>query len=218
MFNCLSNLLHVPPGGWKYTQAQSGLDIFGGDYYDLREKVRKHRQINRYQTGPELDQEIQEQLCSKMSAAARAAFCRDCDTSVQIKALSLEDIKHFLKVAKSWVAKPSFVSQSEANRRAEICASCPKNLPIAGCRACQNLVKWTIGLIGQRSTPFDGKLGGCEVCGCGNQAQVHLPLPILAKGITPEMEFPDWCWKLKPAIEPVFHQPPRGDKPMAPFF
>jgi hypothetical protein len=202
-FSCLSNLLHIPPGGWKYTQGQSNLLIYGGDYYDLREKVRQHRQINRYQAGPELDQEIQAQICAGLSAAARAAFCRDCDTTVATRSLSLPDIKHFLKTAKSWALKPSFVSQFEANRRAEICASCPKNLPIAGCRACQNLVKWTIGLIGQRSTPFDEKLGGCEVCGCGNQAQVHLPLAVLAKGITDDMVFPKPCWKKQDATSPI---------------
>jgi hypothetical protein len=196
-FSCLNNLLHVPPGGWKYTQTQSGLVIYGGDYYDLREKVRKHRQINRYLTGPELDSEIQEQLCAKLSPEARAHFCRDCSAVPQTRALALADVKHFLETAASWMAKPVFVSQTEAARRAEICASCPKNIPIAGCHACHNLVKWSIELIGHRTTPFDSKLGACEVCGCGNQAQVHLPLAVLAKGITPEMAFPAFCWKAK---------------------
>jgi hypothetical protein len=197
MYSCLNDLLHVPPGGWKYLQEQSGLEIFGGDYYDLREKVRQHRLINRYVTGPELDSEIQSQICSKLPADARATFCRDCQWTATTRSLALGDIRHFLKVAKSWAVKPSFVSQAEANRRAEICAGCPKNLPIAGCRSCQNLVKWTLQLIGHKSTPFDEKLGGCEVCGCGNQAQVHLPQEVLAKGITPEMDFPLWCWKAK---------------------
>jgi hypothetical protein len=192
------------------------MEITGGDYYDLREKVRQHRQINRYQTGPELDREIQEQICSRLSAAGRAQFCRDCDTIAAVRSLDRNDVKHFLQVAKSWLLKPAFVSQIEANRRAEICASCPKNLPIAGCRSCQNLVKWTLGLVGQRSTPFDEKLGGCEVCGCGNQAQVHLPLAVLAKGNTPEMEYPSWCWKLHPAEHPMSEVAPRGNYPVTP--
>src|SRR6267142_4330168 len=102
MYSCLSDLLHVPPGGWKYSQAQSGLEIFGGDYYDLREKVRQHRLINQYVTGPELDNEIQAQICGKFSADARAHFCRDCTGVVTTRALALNDVRHFLKVAKSW--------------------------------------------------------------------------------------------------------------------
>lgn len=201
-FSCLKNLLHIPPGGWKYTQPQSGFEITGGDYYDLREKVRKHRQINRFITGPELDSEIQEQICSGLSAQARANFCQGCAASSQeVRSLALEDVRHFLKVAKEWVGRPVFVSQIEATRRAEICASCPKNIPIAGCTSCHNLVKWSVELIGQRSTPFDSKLGACEVCGCGNQAQVHLPLQALRKGITPQMEFPDFCWKANTSLK-----------------
>jgi hypothetical protein len=216
-FNCLGNLLHVPPGGWKYTQSQSGFEIAGGDYYDLREKVRKHRQLNNFVTGPELDAEIQEQLCAKMEPAARAGFCRDCHPSPDTRALNLEDVKHFLKVAAGWIRTPTrFVSQLEATRRAEICASCPKNLGIAGCHSCHNLVKWTIELIGHRSTPFDSKLGACEVCGCGNQAQVHLPLEVLANGITPEMEWPSFCWKAA-AKKPVSHSTPEPVNSGAPF-
>lgn len=206
-FECLSNLLHIPPGGWKFVQQQSGLTIYGGDYYDLREKVRKHRQINHYVTGPELDAEIQAQLCAKLEPAARAHFCRDCAAKTSARAIDLEDVKHFLKVAASWIKKPSFVSQIEATRRAEICASCPKNIGITGCHACHNLVKWSVELIGHRTTPFDQKLGACEVCGCGNQAQVHLPLKVLAQGITPEMEFPDFCWKAQ-AKRPMSHSAP----------
>lgn len=200
-FSCLKNLLHIPPGGWKYTQSQSGFLVQGGDYYDLREKVRKHRQINQFVTGPELDSEIQSQICSSLPAQARANFCRDCAASSTTRSLALEDVKHFLLVAKEWLGKPVFVSTIEATRRAEICASCPKNIPIAGCTACRNLVKWSTELIGQRSTPFDSRLGACEVCGCGNQAQVHLPLAALGKGITPEMEFPDFCWKANASLK-----------------
>jgi hypothetical protein len=195
MFQCLSNLLHIPPGGWKYTQEDSDLNITGGDYYHLRENVRKHRQINSFFAGPDLDNEIQTQICTKLPPNARAVFCRPCQSLGPGRSVDLEDVRHFLAVAGQWMKKREFVSQAEADTRAEICASCPKNIAIAGCRTCRGLIKHTLDLIGQKSTPFDDKLGACEVCGCGNQAQVHLPLEALKKGITKKMVFPDYCWK-----------------------
>jgi hypothetical protein len=192
-FDCLANLLHIPPGGWKYRQEESGLEIYGGDYFDLKEKVRNHRQINQF-IGGDLDSEIQLQLCSRMTPAARAIFCRPCQRTAFVM-VDLEDVTHFLKTAASWIKKPKFVSQAEADHRAEICASCPKNIGISGCTGCRNLVKWTFDLIGHRSTPFDSRLGACEVCHCSNQAQIHLPLEVLKKGITKKMVFPDHCWK-----------------------
>jgi hypothetical protein len=192
-FDCLANLAHIPPGGWKYRQAESGLEIYGGDYFDLKEKVRMHRQTNQF--GPtDLDQDIQAQLCSRLPVNARAIFCRPC-VQTEIRSIDLEDVTHFLKTAASWIKKPRFVSQAEANSRAEICASCPKNVRITGCTACRNLIKWSFEVIGHRNTPFDSKLGACEVCGCGNAAQVHLPLEVLKKGVTKKMVFPDFCWK-----------------------
>lgn len=197
--------MHVPPGGWQFTDPMSGMLIYGGDYFDLREKVRKHRTINLYTSGPEIDNQLQEQICAKMSPAARSRFCRECKMATQGRSVSLSDVKQFLIVAKNWIEKPALVSQVEADRRAEICAGCPKNVPIAGCHACRNLIKWSVALIGQCSTPFDSKLGACEVCGCGNQAQVHLPLSDLRKGITPEMAFPSHCWKALKLEDPVLH-------------
>jgi hypothetical protein len=195
MFQCLSNLLHVPPGGWKYYQEDSGFELRGGDYYDLREKVRKHRQINSFIAGPDLDNEIQTQICTKLPSSARAVFCRPCQSLGSGHSVDLEDVRNFLQVAAQWMKKRSFVSQAEADTRAEICASCPKNIAIEGCRPCRGLIKYTLELVGNKHTPFDEQLGACEVCGCSNQAQVHLPLEALKKGITKKMAFPDYCWK-----------------------
>lgn len=195
MFQCLSNLLHVPPGGWKYTQEDSGLELRGGDYYDLRENVRKHRQLNSFTAGPDLDNEIQTQICTKLAPSARAVFCRPCQPLAREHSVDLEDVRHFLQVAVEWMKKREFVSQQEADTRAEVCASCPKNIAIEGCRTCRGLIKHTLNLVGHRRTPFDEQLGACEVCGCSNQAQIHLPLEALKKGITKKMKFPDWCWK-----------------------
>jgi len=38
-------------------------------------------------------------------------------------------------------------------------------------------------------------LENCNICGCANKAQVHIPLEVLAKGVTSDMAFPSICWK-----------------------
>jgi hypothetical protein len=192
MFSALNDVMKVPPGGWRYTQTDTGMELSGGDYYSLRERVRRHRQLNALAVGPELDDEIQAQICDRIGPVARAQFCRDKVVRVGDGGRSVEfaDVKHFL----STVSKlRRFVSQTEANRRAEICASCPRNSPIAGCTGCRNLVGLLFNVIGNRHTPLDTRLGACGVCGCSLAASVHVPLenfPIVKGHV-----YPDWCWR-----------------------
>lgn len=185
--------MRIPPGGWKYIQAETGMEIRGGDYYDLREKVRRHRQLNRLVTGPELDDQIQSQICEHMDPAARASWCRDKEIKIDpsaAKQIDFNDVKHFLSTLGNL---KKFVPQAEAQRRAEICAACPQNIPIAGCTSCRNLVGLVFKVIGQRKTPFDHLLRGCGVCGCSLTASVHIPLE--AFPTQPHYEYPKWCWK-----------------------
>jgi hypothetical protein len=196
-------ILHtIPPGGWTYTQENSGLKVTGGNYAELRERVRVHRDNNRYANGPQLDEEIQTQICEKMREEDRPRWCVDPAAlpkpSVPFRSVSVHDVRNFLRVLGGWVKGGfQFVDQGEANRRAELCANCPKNVPITGCAGCSHIAPLLTQTIGQRRTPFDDRLEGCEACGCSNRAQCWIPYSVLKEGITSSMVWPaDYaCWK-----------------------
>jgi len=192
MFTALTDLMTIPPGGWRYTQPETGLEIKGGDYYNLREAVRKHRQLNQLPCGPELDNQIQAQICERMGAEGRSAYCRDAQRRAGEgkTEIAFADVKHFLSTVSQI---RHFVPQAEAQRRAETCVSCPKNSPISGCTSCTNLIGLVFKVIGQRKTPLDQRLGACGVCGCSLTASVHIPLEAFPK--QPHYEYPEWCWK-----------------------
>jgi hypothetical protein len=140
-----------------------------------------------------LDEEIQAQICENMGPEARAVYCRDKEIRVgsgEARTVEFADIKHFLSTI---AGLRKFVPQSEANRRAEICAGCPMNRSIAGCTPCRNLVSLVFNVIGNRRTPLDARLGACGVCGCSLSASVHIPLENFPA--KPKYEYPDWCWK-----------------------
>jgi hypothetical protein len=111
------------------------------------------------------------------------------------------DISNFLNVLKAWMPKREWVAEEEAERRAAICAACPQNIEVTGCTGCHNIVNTITGFLGNRATGYDDQLKGCRVCGCSNRAQVHVPLDVLHKGVTPEIEFPTECWKKLPQSE-----------------
>lgn len=190
----------IPPGGWSYTQPENGMLIQGGNYAELRERVRQHRDNNRYQNGPQLDDEIQDQICERIPEPHRAHWCIDpasrTPSPVAYRSVAVADVRNFLHTLGSWIRSGfAFVNQPEADRRAKVCAECPKNVEIAGCTGCAHIGPLITQTIGHHATAEDYRLKGCEVCGCSNKAQIWVPMAVLAKGMNSHMKFPEWCWK-----------------------
>ena len=100
----------------------------------------------------------------------------------------LAAMQSFLNVVGHWVAgilhgKEVFVSQEEAEKRAEICASCDLNVNIAGsCGACADRIARALAVIGSRRTKLDEKLGACSICSCALRAAVHVPIRASDRG------------------------------------
>jgi hypothetical protein len=94
------------------------------------------------------------------------------------------------------------VAPELAAKRAEVCSTCPKNSEKAflsfftqpASERLQKMVEARTDL--KLSTPFDEKLGLCEVCLCSLKLKAHVPMDvILAKTKAATMaEFPEHCW------------------------
>lgn len=192
----------TPPGGWAYTQPDSGFTLRGNSFEDLLKRVKNHRTSNNFYPGTNLMVEVEDSLCEKLLEKGYVHVVHVAETKPDPRPQGPEvhpsEIRRFAQVAFLWLSttrEEKYVSQEEANARASICAACPMNVSVSGCAACRRLGRLVTQLVGQRSTPHDGALQACKVCGCDNKAQVHLTAPILVQGITPQMEFPEPCWK-----------------------
>jgi hypothetical protein len=98
-----------------------------------------------------------------------------------------------------------FVSQDEANQRAAICARCYQNKPsnfCMGCGAMRQVTELVAKVKGSRKTTSDSRLQNCGICGCRNEAIVHVKRNILLSGeksATTESR-PNWCWLKTPDL------------------
>jgi hypothetical protein len=188
------NKMETPMPAWVYTQPETGFTIRTIVWNDLLNKVRLHRLANGIPCNPGWVEEFEDEVCKAMKLSGR--WCELVGTKTTTKrGVSFSDVTNFLRVLSAWMPKKEWVDQQEAERRAAICAACPHNVEVSGCSACSNIVGTITGFLGKRATGQDAKLKGCNVCGCSNRAQVHVPIDVLRKGITPKMEFPDACWK-----------------------
>jgi len=167
------------------------VEVRGGDYYQLIDRVRRHRHLNNLDTRG-IEKEVQAYLCEVLGPEARSIYCRgEPIKHVEDKThVPYDDLKHFLLTVGN---TRRFVSAAEAQVRAEICAGCPRNVPISGCSACRNLVGLVFNVIGNRKTPLDSKLKACGVCRCELKAAVHIPLE--AFPVVAGHDYPTWCWR-----------------------
>ena len=100
-----------------------------------------------------------------------------------------------------FVAKRGFdrsvVSTQEADRRAEICARCPKAGVLVGCGMCRETVRAVAGAPRKEYDFGEDEIGkkkvGCSACGCFLEVKVWMP----EKYLKEEVDKHDWweeCW------------------------
>lgn len=189
-----------PRGGlWLYEHPVSGTKFSSPNLVAIKYSIWKHEEANGYPTTPEAD--IENRLCE-----SHPFSCSD-NPPVAPRRLHLNDILRGTRVIASFkLAGSPLVAPEEAERRAGICTTCSRNVdyakPCSG--ICQELLDLVQSVVGGSATKYDGMLKACDICGCDNSAQVHVPAEFLVKGVTPEMmtQFKTVgnCWKWK-AIE-----------------
>ena len=96
------------------------------------------------------------------------------------------------------------VATELSNKRAGICADCPRNQPpdwtkwftVKASEMIEAELERRADL--QLSTPFDEKLGLCAACLCPMKLKVHTPLEIILKHLRPEIQadLAPQCWIL----------------------
>lgn len=198
----------VPNGSWTYVDPDSGESYTHPYLIHVKAWAKKHRLANHYPIGINWDHEFDANICKN----SHGAECRDYNPDLIEfgTTLTLEDIIRGTSVIASvltsrimaaiGIGDGPLVDQGEADRRAEICASCFQfNVPYAKpCSGICDALKAIVQTIkGSRSTPKDDKLFACRICKCDNSTQIWVKKSILRKTVTSEMDavWPSFCWK-----------------------
>jgi len=192
------------PGRYTFTVPETGYNV--GPFNRLKELLeatREHYSANNIPIPENLDDIVQDLLCRKIpfdlctssSAQVQRAHRADLSAETILKGITSLSAMAFSAAKGEQV----FVDQDTATARAEICARCVFNAPSSFCAGCgigQTITNTVAKVKGGRSTPFDNRLLNCVICGCKNEAIVHVNRNILLKGEKSETteSRPDWCW------------------------
>jgi len=187
-----------PPSGWVF-EMENGFVIKAGTFDKLIVDIKRHMEVNDYPIPDNLREVVEHEICmlNHTSICKGDGPSRFFPTRREIE----YGTQKLLEVRRQIVAKGGecFVTQEEADSRAQQCVACPMKRNLWGCFVCDKLVK-LITKTYKRTTPYDNLTYGCGVCGCVNSAQVHLQAFVLAK-TTPKETVSDYpetgCWKRK---------------------
>lgn len=183
----------VPRGGWHYKQ--DGLDetIDSDSPENLCKRVLQHR-VNRGIPVGNVEEDISNYIKSVSPHNDRfrrqAAFVPEVSRIRPIQPL-IERIKEWLVSKQGKIAK--LTDEFERQRRAEICAQCPQNIPWqSSCGECNSDTIYRGNLVRQKTeAPLDKKLRACRVNNLYLQTAVALEkeeLPLK------NPESPSQCW------------------------
>lgn len=198
----LSNRDIAPPeisGGdsFRYTHSETAHVSKAMDWHTWQQLIREHRKGNNLP--PVSPDEADHQMCQQLPPA----WCSHSENNrlfVETR-LSLGDIlTGAAAYAKLAMTGFDTVSQSEANRRARICAGCFLNVNLQGCGVCGKMATLITGDVAKKKTEHDATLKACAACRCPNRATVHFPFSILEQADPNDEKqpfFTDFCWRKK---------------------
>jgi len=202
---------NIPPRGWRARQPETGTVLKGATLRTLIKEVQVYRTANKLPIETNIRRQVEIQVCSTMSEDDVIHYCTYLDADdlknpakLRQHRSTITDLENFGKAVKAVLETASsnqelHVPQEEADRRAAVCASCPKNIPIANCWGCGTLGAVYRSIAGRKSSSHDHRLHSCDVCGCDNKTQVHFTGEVLRLAAEKQgvmgAEFPNWCWK-----------------------
>lgn len=197
----------VPPGGWRYLQAETRTWILAPDYDELFSRVKLHREANNVPLDQFWREKVEDQICQIMppGTCKKEPGSQLGEVRNIIGRVTWDQVYNGTTTFVSWALKKfALVDQALANERGNVCSRCYFNVGVSGtcgsCGALQNLAgAFTRG----RVTANDHWLKACAVCACSLRVKVWAPIESIAAG-TPNTDlprYPDFCWIRKEVQE-----------------
>lgn len=194
------NTVDVPRGGWKFAVLDTNTVINAGSIQALKRDVKRHMAANRLEIPEDIDQEIEDCACQNLESH-REHWCQErhspVDSHAERPRWRAAEVLRFLKTVWNWGTMDGFkfVPMEEAERRAKICVTCPKNVTVSGCLGCTGVAALVRKIRGDHKTSVDHKLNACNACGCELKVKVLVPSEVIDnRGLA----YPSWCWQAQP--------------------
>lgn len=192
----------VPPGGWRFTETQSGVPIVieGDNFQNLVKAVEKHRAANRYEVGNPYV-EITDWFCTRYPN-----FCHHFHLGSPTPAAHNQPEVNRRNKIIMWTHTAARIplepSPSKVAERANACAQCPMNqnlrqaLGITGAKCCGNanddLTRALTLTRRHAEPPNKDQLGFCTA----HEFDARTASVLERTGVPRSQSAPSFCWNI----------------------
>jgi hypothetical protein len=184
----------TPNGKWRWRDPVTGSYIANFSASKLITAVRGFLSLNGRE--PMTNEQIEHSICEQMGL--KPPYC-DSSTSTAVVGVTFETLGRFFTTAKNWILGGANLAPMElVNKRAEICATCPRNVRAGGCASCDARLGEVVAMDGilpaARVPDAAARLHNCSQCGCRLNLKVQLPKQSYEED---DVVYPEWCWMTK---------------------
>lgn len=213
-------LLHpnqVPPGGYRYTDPDTGFQTSGLDYRQVLRRAAQHRQANHLPVPADFEAQVLTEWCKKWGPSwckleqdlpkAKPGFMARAKALFQAPLRTIEASRVFrgTSAMAKLLSKSNIVSPETMKARGAVCRTCPLRGASSACVGCNAVGKNLHHLIGRdrvaaaekacTTSDSQGRTA-CDGCGCYLPAKLWLSAKA-NQDLTPpaiRAKLPAPCW------------------------
>lgn len=180
------NVNLYPKDGYVFKERDGSIHRSSRSWKDLIARVTAYRRINKKDPG-DPEKEVHAQAC-----ANNPSYCAESEGTpvVSTNRSTLKGLVFkWLGEMRRIKDKLPFVNTQNVTLRAQVCATCPFNVPLkSGCAPCHQFVsEMRKSILNGRE--IDGRLNSCDKLARDVAVLVHLDLPTEQND-----SLPDHCW------------------------
>lgn len=181
------------PYGWFYKVDETKVVLVSYGWSSLIADVKAHLAGNGIKEPLTIEIMMADFICQYIPE-----WCDEIRPDREAKVSAWKMMKKFYKAVEArW--HEGQVSQEEAERRAAICATCPKNTDqmVDFCIGChtRDLLSKVTDFMRSKRTSKDAELKVCSACHCNLRLKVHFPI---VKETDPDVVYDPRCWMNEP--------------------
>jgi hypothetical protein len=190
----------VPPGGWRWKDADLGFDIEACDLWDLARRVNQVRGLNSLMPIPNLARVIEETYARHLGGIWAVAEDGEPALPEVVNWTQAQRVTDEFMTAMHKHSAFRMQGLAKRKERLSICQKCIHFMPL-GCITCNGIAEWIRTRMKIERDTSDKHTHACDLDNIYNLARFDFGLTSIRASVPNPYRYPASCWMNEPPLE-----------------